>query len=191
MKIFQRLGSASVLLLYIPHGHGLGILSLKEQEVGMWITDHNPYSTSHFESREREEKGRQGERGSTGKGNTQEKTENGSLRQWELSPSDHLLSAGLGQMIPRFCVFLNKPSFLKTHYLPTKVLVYRFLGLWLSSQLDLIYDHPHNNLTNGIFPTAISQQVLSTINISFFLWNSFIFQVWTTNNNGTFKESLI
>lgn len=44
-------------------------------------------------------------------------------RQWELSPSDHLLRAGLGQMIPCFWVFLNKLSFLKTHYLPTTVLL--------------------------------------------------------------------
>lgn len=69
MKIFQLLGRASLSLLCFPRYHGSGFV-LKKQEGGLWITNHNPSSLSHFQSKEREEKGRRGKRGSEEKGST-------------------------------------------------------------------------------------------------------------------------
>lgn len=55
------------------------------------------------------------------------------------SPQSSCQDTDLGQMIGFFCIFHNKLLFLKTPCLPTKC-YFRFLGHWLPSRLDLIYD---------------------------------------------------
>lgn len=84
--------------------------------------------------------------------------QNSPWRHTGLHPLDQLLIDVTGTNHKDVSVFFTtRFLFLKTHHLPTKC-YFRFLGFWLSSQLDLIYDHLHNNLTNGKFPTTISQQ---------------------------------
>lgn len=128
MKIFQLLGRASLSLLCFPRYHGSGFV-LKKQEGGLWITNHNPSSLSHFQSKEREGKEevrkREAQPGEDGEperhGDPEVRPQNPSPQAdgQRCVPQITGKEMHWGQTTWSFRIFHNNLLFLKVHYLST------------------------------------------------------------------------